>query len=373
MIRSHSFLLACLALSVACASNKSQDSENPDAGTYDGFYSETDEGGAADGGSTPADGGNTAATPTERPKPRSSTSTRDGGGRLGKRVTLTTAKPPVSGGDKPRPTPTNLKAEFEVAGMFPTSAPVGSVVEIYGSDFPEDASKANVFIGGKKAEVVEVTPGVIVAKVLAEGKGAAEVGKGTKRMNKRNRAKSQGTFVGTAADGAFGQPRTIVGHGLMGMVYPVDAGATEVPNFNELGAPVALIGVDDLDVPAGEAANGVAGLTQSFGIHFQGSLNIVESGEYEICLAAGDGALLFLDQTPIVDVDGSGATREECEVLFVEPGEYGLDLLYYQGADTEAGLTLSWSKDGGAKETIPAQAFFPPENLRDVATAVDGG
>ena len=371
MIRSHSFLLACLALSVACASSKSQESENPDAGTYDGFYSETDAGGAADGGSTATEDGDTANTPSARPKARASTSTRAGARKTGKRLTLSTAKPPVSGGDKPRPAPTNLKAEFEVAGMFPTSAAVGSVVEIYGSEFPEDPAQANVFIGGKKAEVLEITEGVIVAKVTGEGTGKVEVGKGTKRMNRRNRAKSQKDFVATAADGSFGQPRTVVGHGLLGMVYPVDAGASEVPNFNELGGPVALIGVDDLDIPAGEAANGVAGLTQSFGIHFQGSLNITEGGEYEICLAAGDGALLFLDQTPIVDVDGSGATREECEVLFVEPGEYGLDLLYYQGADTEAGLTLTWAKDGGAKESIPAQAFFPPEGLRDAAIATD--
>ena len=53
--------------------------------------------------------------------------------------------------------------------------------------------------------------------------------------------------------------------------------------------------------------------------------------------------------------------------LAVEPGEYGLDLLYYQGADTEGGLTLSWAKDGGAKAPIPPQAFFPPENLADIA------
>ena len=59
MTRSYSALLACLALSVACAS-KSKGSDNPDAGNYDGYQSE---GGQGDG--TNATG--------PRPKPRAST------------------------------------------------------------------------------------------------------------------------------------------------------------------------------------------------------------------------------------------------------------------------------------------------------------
>ncbi|MCA9708601.1 MAG: IPT/TIG domain-containing protein [Myxococcales bacterium] len=361
MIRSHSALLACLALSVACAS-QSKGSNDPNAGQYDGYY---DENGDAAGTST-ADGG--TKTPVgPRPKARASTATRGGAKRTGKSIALVPTKPPVSGGDKPHKAPKDLKSEFGVDGFFPTYATVGSLIEVYGSGFPEDANKAKVFIGGKQLEVVELTPDRIVAKVGANTTGVVEVGMGTGRTNRRNRAKTTTRFTATAADGAFGQPRTEVGHGLLGLVYEVGPDVQEVPNFNDLGAPVAFIGVDDLDIPSGAAAAGVAGRGQSFGIHFQGSLNIVEAGEYELCLTAGDGALLFLDQTPIIDNDGSGAAREVCEVLFVEPGEYGLDLLYYQGADTDAGLTLTWSKDGGAKEPVPAQAFFPPETLRELA------
>jgi len=291
---------------------------------------------------------------------------------MGKALTLVAKKPPVSGGDKPRPR-RELRADFAVDGVFPTAASVGSLIEIYGSGFPEDAAATKVFIGGKRLKVIEVSPDRIVAEVSATSNGVIEVGKGTGRINRRGRAKSNGAFVATAADGAFGQPRTQVGHGLLGMVYDIDAGATEIPNFNEFGAPVALVAFDDLDIPAGEAPGGIAGRGQSFGIHFQGSLNIVDEGEYEICLAAGDGALLFLDQTPVIDNDGAGASREVCEVLFVEPGEYGVDLLYYQGADTDAGLTLTWAKDGGERVPIPAEALFPPETVYDIAISVDQG
>ncbi len=357
MTRSHSALLACLALSVACAS-KSQGSENPDSGQYDGY----DSNGGADG---------SQATPTgPRPKARVSTSTTSGPKKKGKALALVPTKPPVGTGDKPRPT-RNLRSEFAIDGVVPTTAAVGSRIEIFGSGFPEEVGSTKVFVGGKALKVIEIAADRIVAEVMMPSTGVVEVGLGTGRVNRKGRAKTNVSFSSVAADGAFGQPHTKVGHGLVGEVYAVPADATEVPNFGELGAPVALVAVDDLDIPAGPAPAGVAGLKQSFGIHFQGSLNVVAAGSYELCLDAGDGALFFLDEVPVLDNDGAGASREVCETLAIEPGEYKLDLLYYQGADTDAGLTLSWAKDGGAKEPIPAEALFPPENVFDLAVKLN--
>lgn len=361
MTRSHSALLACLALSVACAS-KSKGSEDPDAGQYDGYYSEN---GAGAGGGDGQGGDQATTTPTgPRPKARASTSTKAGAKKKGKSIALVPTKPPVGNGDKPRPT-RPLRAEFAIDGVVPTSAGVGSLIEIFGSGFPEELGATKVFIGGKQLKVVEAAADRLVAEVTAPSTGVVEVGLGTGRINRKGRAKTNVTFTSVAADGAFAQPRTKVGHGLVGEVYEVPDGATEVPNFGELGAPVALMTVDDLDIPAGAAPAGVAGRSQSFGIHFQGSLNVMEAGSYELCLAAGDGALFFLDEVPVLDNDGAGASREVCETLDIEPGEYKLDLLYYQGADTDAGLTLSWAKNGGAKAPIPAEALFPPDNLFD--------
>lgn len=364
MTRSYFALLACLALSVACAS-KSKGSDNPDAGQYDDYYS--DNGGSAGSGS--GQGDDQVATPTgPRPKPRASTATTAGAKKKGKSLALVSSKPPVTG-DKPRPK-RPATSEFVIDGVVPTSAAVGSLVEIYGSGFPEEVGAVKVFAGGKQLKVVESAADRLVAEVTTPTSGVIEVGLGSARIARRTRAKSKAVFAGAAADPAFGQARTQVSHGLVGAVYQVPAGASEVPDFGTLGAPVALIAVDDLDIPAGEAPAGVAGRSQSFGIHFQGSLNVVAAGSYELCLTAGDGALFFLDQTPVLDVDGAGASREVCQTLEIEPGEYQIDLLYYQGADTEAGLTLSWAKDGGAKAPIPTDALFPPEGeaLRKIAT-----
>jgi hypothetical protein len=359
MTRSYSALLACLALSVACAS-KSKGSDNPDAGQGD--PSEKTDG---------ADGSDQTATPTgPRPKARATTATTAGPRKTGKSLALVAQKPPVTGGNKARPIRV-ARTEFAIDGVAPTTASVGSLVEIYGSGFPEDVAQNKVFVGGKQLKVVEAAADRIVAEVLTPSTGVLEVGIGTGRVNRRNRVKTNVAFTAVAADGAFAQPRTKVGHGLVGVVYEVPAGAKEVPDFGSLGPAVALMAVDDLDVPAGQAPAGVAGRSQSFGVHFQGSLNVVAKGSYELCLTAGDGGLFFLDEVPVLDVDGAGASREVCETLEIEPGEYKLDLLYYQGADTEAALTLSWAKDGGAKAPIPADALFPPENLVDIAAALN--
>lgn len=368
MIRSHTPLLACLALSVACASQSSKGSDNPDAGQYDAYYSEVD-GGAAGGDASGGDGDGETRTPTgPRPKARASTGTRSGARKTGKAMTLVAKKPPVESGEKTRPK-REINNDFTVDGVFPTAASVGSHIEVFGS-FPEDGATAKVFSGGKRLNVVEASADRLVAEVATAGSGPIEVGVGTGRLNRRNRSKTNVRFIGTAADGAFGQPRTKIGHGLVGMVYEIDPGATEIPVVNDL-TPVAYVAVDDLDIPAGEAPAGVAGLTQSYAISFMGSLNILEEGEYEMCLNAGDGAIFFLDGTEIINADGSGAAREACEVLYVEPGEYQVNLVYYQGADTDAALTLSWAKDGGERQPIPAENFFPPDDTYGIAAGIN--
>src|SRR5690606_13596805 len=173
MTRSYSLLLACLALSVACASS-SKGSNDPDAGQYDEYYGEN--------GSN-AGGGGAASPSGSRPKARVSTSTRSGAKKTGKSTALAPTKPPVTGGDKPRPT-RPPRSDFAIDGVFPTTAAVGSLIEVYGSSFPEDPKAAKVFMGGKALKVVEATADRIVAEVGATGSGVIEVGRGTGRVGR---------------------------------------------------------------------------------------------------------------------------------------------------------------------------------------------
>jgi hypothetical protein len=300
-------------------------------------------------------------------------------GARAKPSSLVAKKGPVSGDRKPTTRPKDTSDPIQLVGVFPPTAGVGSRIEIFGSNFGATAKTNTVTIGGKPQKVVEAFEDRLVVQVANETSGPISVRKGAKtrvgaRVVPQDPVKTNASFTALAKDGAFGRPRVNPSQGLIGTVYAIGKPSTEVPDFGQLGAPVTYIAVDNLDIAPGKFPQGFkqgeGRVTENYGVHFQGSLNVVEAGQYEICMHAGDGALFYLDQNAIVDLDGTGDSREKCESLHIEPGEYQLDLLWYQN-DGEMGLKLSWSKDGGAKAPIPTEAFFPPE-VAGLAAQIEG-
>jgi hypothetical protein len=356
------FLVAA-SLAIACTSNQSA-SQSPDAGKYDDYYSEK-------GGAGSADGGGEGGT---KPEPRGVSGTKGVGEKKGVPKALVAKRPTVPGGKKsrrpsgtkPSPTPVKVTA-ITVAGFVPTDASPGSVIEVMGTGFAKTPAGNTVLIGGKKAKVLEVADDHLVVEVGATS-GPVEVYRG---KNKRLAKKTEGSFNSMAADNAFGKPRTDSHHGLIGSVFDLGKEVTELPNFGEVGSPVAIIAVPNLDIPAGEWAGGFTGpsgkLSQWFGIHFRGSLNVMEKGSYTICVASGDGSQLYLDENLVVDNDGVHDTTEKCETLTIEPGEYQFDLLYFQAKAGELGLQVTWAKDGGEKAPIPSDVLFPPDDVTSIA------
>lgn len=358
--------LALVSLSVlaACAS-KNAASTNPDAGNYDGYYSEVGDGGS--GGSGNGSGGTVDVD--KRPKPQTVTSTKGAPPRKGKSIAA--RKPAVGGGGagKPRPRPAGPIAGTALVlnGFFPTNAPAGSVIEVLGSGFVKD--KTTVTIGKARQKVIEYGDGHMLVQVTDNASGPLVVRTPGSRAAKGKQpvAKSVSPFHTVA----LGTPRTDATHGLVGNVYRIAAPVTELPAADTLGEPFATFAVDNLDIPSGTFNGAFKGkdgdVKEWFAVHLRGSLNITEAGSYQLCLNAGDGALLFLDQTPIIDNDGVHDTTEKCETLAVEPGEYQLDVMWFQAAAGELGLQFTWAKDGGAKVAVPRDNLFPPEDVAAMA------
>jgi len=63
-----------------------------------------------------------------------------------------------------------------------------------------------------------------------------------------------------------------------------------------------------------------------------------------------------------VDNDGVHAATEVCELVYLEEGEYSVELRYFQVTSPEVALQFTWSRDGGAKQIVPAEVLFRPEN-----------
>ena len=353
-----------LSVLAACVV-KNQQSSDPSAGEYNDYYSET---GASGGGTgNVVDSGDPTA-----PKPQLATSTKGAPGRKGK--ALTSKKPPVDGGSKPRPKPPEV-AQFALEGYVPTNAGAGSIVEVYGTGF-KTAKDVAVMIGKKRQKIVETGDGHLVVQVAAGSTGPLSlvgVTKGTVgRPVGRTAVKSETPFVLLAKDSPFAKGRTDPNHGLVGNVYVIGKEVKELPSFDDLGAPIATIAVDNLDIASRKMGGSIKGggkeAKEWFAIHFKGSLNVTAAGEYSLCLNANDGAQLYLDENLVVNNDGAReAVAEKCEKIAIEPGEYKLDLLYFQGTG-DLGLQFTWAKDGAEKEAVPKEAFFPPEDIKTLAS-----
>lgn len=357
----HRSSFVSLSLLAACVVHN-QSTQDPQAGEYDEYYSEN--GGAGDEGADGADDGE----PGEA-KVRVMTGTKRTGRKKALAKALKPKKPPVKDGKKKRKGATGADKKKRpsgepavLTGVVPTMAAVGSHVEVFGTGLDQPGLAFG--IGPRAQRVISAEYDRAVIEIVG---GAGPMGIG--RMGGRGRTRGGGftptdktgfKFQAMGAGDAWAQPNRSVDHGLIGTVYAIEGEPAEVPAFDSLGDPIGTVAVDDLDVASTTWDHALLGQKGNYGIHFQGSLNVLEAGDYEICLGADNGALLFLDQNPIVDNDGSHEYEEACEALYIEPGEYGLDLLYYQG-DGPLGLTLSWAKDGGEKTPVPSSALFPPE------------
>jgi len=342
--------IACpilLALLPACARNAA--STDPSAAQYNDYYSEK----PSDGSPPPATDQNPGTG--KKAVPMSSTATR--GAAAPKRIR---AKRPAKQGTptNPVPDPGETK-DVTITGVLPTTTSVGSAVEVLGSKL--DAAGLVVRIEGTDQKLLLQEPNRLVFE--AKGKSGV-ISVGTKKGSKFTAIDRTDLKLDVLAnDRGLGRPRTKVGNGLLGNIYAIDKPATELPAFDSLGAPIGTIAVDNLDIPASPFQKTIAGRTEQFGIHFRGSLNVLEGGSYNFCLEATSGALLFLDGTDIIDNDGAHAMAEKCSEFEVEAGEYQLDLLWYHGKAGDLGLRFTWAKDGGAKIPVPPEALFPPADV----------
>ena len=347
---------------LACTPSGS--SNNPDGGSYDGYYSEKPAGSDTAGTDTTGDG--VTANGYDPSIYEDVPSITDPAKKKKRK------KGQIEGNKKARDKAQakkrknkKAKGKFEVAldGVLPTAAPVGSQIEVFGSGL--DQKDLVVAIGGKAMKIVEAKEDRVVVQVagVKGGKGKVALGK----LDKAGKFKSfeetayEFEILGKEGLGA----RKHVDNGLVGNVYLIEGEVTELPQFS--GDPAAVVAVDNLNVATNDFKPKIAGRNEWFGVHFRGSLNIVEPGEYEFCLNSDDGAQVYLDEGLVLNNDGVHEAKEVCDKFKVEAGEYQFDLLWFQAGAGPMALQMTWAKDGGKKEPIPFNAFFPPADAAEMA------
>ncbi len=138
---------------------------------------------------------------------------------------------------------------------------------------------------------------------------------------------------------------------------------TALPDFSTLGAATATASLTDVNIAERDFTDGFPGLNvkENYAVRLNGSLNITTEAEYELCLNSDDGSKLLLEDTPVVDNDGvKDAPTEGCGLVYLAPGEYKLEIQYFQGSGPSLALQFAWAADGGDKTLVPSEALFKP-------------
>ncbi len=358
-MRSTRFVLGT-SFVLGCSFGTTPTSANPEAGKYDDYYSEN-AGGASTGvaSATPTDASGQSPHAAKDSTGVSGPARRKGVAR--KLVAKKAPRDPEGGGEKPEgPKPVVPKpfpvAPLAITGFSPTAATPGTAVEIVGTGFSTDPKKIKVSAGGVPWPVLDSRSNRVLANVPNNAKnGSIEVRIGGRK------AKSAAAFQLLGEQSGFGKTATSM-HGLVGEVYAIGKEITKLPDFASLGNPTATIAVANLDVPPRSFEQGFPGvdgkLVEWFAIRFLGSLNVEAAGEYKLCLNSDDGSQLHLDGALVVDNDGIHAPKDACELVYMEPGEYEVDLRYFLGPKFQIALQWRWSKDGSPMEPVPERALF---------------
>jgi hypothetical protein len=93
-----------------------------------------------------------------------------------------------------------------------------------------------------------------------------------------------------------------------------------------------------------------------------GKINIPESGNYTFTLGSDDGSELAIDNTVLINIPQiQPYATQTSGSKFLFSGEHKFNLLYFQGPNTNVGLTLQWKGPAnaglGTTSIVPASAF----------------
>lgn len=166
------------------------------------------------------------------------------------------------------------------------------------------------------------------------------------------------------AGGEGGEEAAPSPHGLVASAYSHEAKKGFPEDLDSLSEPSETFEVPNLDfdeIDFTEGFPGSAALKENYLIRFNGSLNVVEEGEYELCLHSDDGSQLLLEGMVVVDNSGvHEAAVEACELLYLAPGEYMLEIDYMQGVGPLLTMHFAWAVNGGEKSIVPSEVLYKP-------------
>lgn len=99
------------------------------------------------------------------------------------------------------------------------------------------------------------------------------------------------------------------------------------------------------------------GDTDSFGIRYNGYIQISTAGNYTFYTSSDDGSKLFIDNTEIVNNDGNHGNRERSGTVNLTTGLHAIRVLFFENGGNQI-LTVSYQGPSISKQNIPFSILY---------------
>jgi hypothetical protein len=164
-----------------------------------------------------------------------------------------------------------------------------------------------------------------------------------------------GAFGLNAPDGPIGSFGSVVpaANAFCGDVYELEGSPSLLPDFRELD-PIGSLFTYSLDVPNQNFTNtdgipGVTPRTNLFGIDYHAVFWIRNAGDYQFQMLSDDGAMLWIDDQRVINLDGLHAALGGAGRIHLDPGLHTMHIPHFQGEVVSVALIL-WVQPPGEKD-----------------------
>lgn len=151
---------------------------------------------------------------------------------------------------------------------------------------------------------------------------------------------------------------TVDSAGFKGNIYWVPAGTTKLPALASM-QPNGYLFTKELNVAPQAFTTGFPGVDparkENFAIRYEAPLVVTTEADYDFRIVADDGAVLLIDNTPIVDNDGARATAaEKSGPVHLVAGTHLITVDYLQTTGNVA-LQVFCKKANDTEKVCPTQ------------------
>ncbi|HYX34883.1 MAG TPA: PA14 domain-containing protein [Oligoflexus sp.] len=170
-----------------------------------------------------------------------------------------------------------------------------------------------------------------------------------------------------AANPLFADCQTTPERPIVGDLYQLAPNTRELPDYHKMKAlkKVCLAQLDIKTRSFTEGFPGVEKLFEWFSLDMRFAIKVPKAGKWEFKLVADDGAILYIDQTKVIDNDGVHETKEKTGRSQLTAGLHEVRVSYFQGPRYNIALELYWKGPHDNEFTyIPAATLLRPQDAR---------